>query len=106
MLEKFFGQGNIMDISQHISNNISVSGYTVRFDTKGGNIHVETQITSKVGKIQKKNRNYRVFMLTHKDDSGNRYFILNTHYRGGNSHPAEHFWDFEKELIEKIKNYP
>lgn len=99
MLEKFFGKDNIMDISQHISNNISVSGYTVGF--KGGNIHVETEIENN-GKKQKKNRNYRVFMLS---DSGNRYYILNTHYRGGNSHPAKHFWDFEEELIKEIKNY-
>ena len=122
MLEKFFGK-NITDISKDISKNISKNisddfiqeieaddknygnngkKYKYKVVFKNGNIHVETEIDNN-GKKQKKNRNYRVFMLS---GSGKRYFILNTHYRGGNSHPAKHFWPFEDVLINKIKNYP
>lgn len=96
MLEEFFGQGNIDDISENISKRISVRDYIVKFDKKGGNIHVQENKTSK-----KYNRNYRVFKFI-----GKPYFILNTNYSGSNNHPAKHFWPFEDVLINEIKNFP
>ena len=78
--------------------------YTVTYDGKE-NIYV----VAKWNEIKKKkgmvpvdpvNRNYRVFKITEGDES---YYLLNTNYRGSNGHPGEHFWKFEKILIDEIK---
>ena len=78
--------------------------YTVKYDGKE-NIYV----VAKWNEIKKKkgmvpvdpvNRNYRVFKITEGDES---YYLLNTNYRGSNGHPGEHFWKFEKILIDEIK---
>lgn len=47
-------------------------------------------------------RYYRIYNIV--NDKGN-HIILNTFAPGGNHHPAEHFWPFEKELINVIKEY-
>lgn len=87
-----------LDITEEISNKIE-NGNDIKFEKKNRNIHV----IAKTGKGEdSKNRNYRIYRITDGDDA---YYILNTHYRGSNSHPGEHFWPFEKLLIEKIKEY-
>lgn len=55
-------------------------------------------------KEEEKNRNYRVYEIIINDRVEERYYILNTNYRGKNSHPGRHFWEFEKDLINAIKN--
>ena len=80
--------------------------YTVTYDGKE-NIYVVAK-WNEIKKKKKKgmvpvdpvNRNYRVFKITEGDES---YYLLNTNYRGSNGHPGEHFWKFEKILIDEIK---
>lgn len=107
LLNHYFGKIN--NITKNISEDIkkevidtTKSGfdnlsYTLQCD-KSNILHV----TAKWGKKEKKNRNYRVFHISENDES---YYILNTFYRGSNHHPAEHFWPFEKELINVIKEH-
>ena len=69
------------------------------------NIHVvaKWQYEKKRKKVivyEEKQRNYRVFKIT---DNNETYYILNTNSSGGNHHPGEHFWLFEKVLIDTIK---
>lgn len=69
------------------------------------NIHVvaKWQYVMKRKKVvayEEKQRNYRVFKIT---DNNETYYILNTNSSGGNHHPGEHFWPFEKVLIDAIK---
>ena len=77
--------------------------YTVEYDKKE-NIHVyaEWNVIKKKGKVPAApaNRNYRVSKITEGNES---YYILNTNYRGGNGHPAKHFWRFEEYLIDAIQ---
>lgn len=78
--------------------------YTVTYDGKE-NIYVVAkwnEIKKKKGMVPVNpvNRNYRVFKITEGDES---YYLLNTNYRGSNGHPGEHFWKFEKILIDEIK---
>ena len=88
--------------------------YTVSFEK--GNIHVianwkvekkreKDNTPESEDKSEEKNRNYRIFNIKIKDsDKEKKYYILNTNYRGKNSHPGGHFWEFEKDLINAIKN--
>ena len=69
------------------------------------NIHVvaKWQYVMKRKKVvayEEKQRNYRVFKIT---DNNETYYILNTNSSGSNHHPGEHFWPFEKVLIDAIK---
>lgn len=64
------------------------------------NIHVIARWKNKGKDEEPKNRNYRIYKITEGKES---YYILNTYAPGSNHHPGEHFWPFEKVLIDAIK---
>lgn len=74
---------------------------TYSLEFKDGYIHVIARWKTKEIEEKPRNRKYRIYKISEGNDS---YYILNHYYRGRNSHPGEHFWPFEKVLIDTIKN--
>ena len=67
-------------------------------DEKNSDDSISVTFTSGKDKVSRYYRIYNVNVY------GKDHFILNTFAPGGNRHPAEHFWQFEKILIEALKD--
>lgn len=99
-LSPFFDIKDIQkfDITETVYSDITNhDAFSVNYEK--GNIHVKAK-TGTGEDSKETNRNYRIYKIT---EGGDSYYILNTHYRGSNRHPGQHFWPFEKLLIEEIK---
>lgn len=116
MLKTFFSD-KIIDVTKKICDSLDneISMQESDFDNlhyyvspKSENIHVvaKWQYVMKRKKViayEEKQRNYRVFKIT---DNNEKYYIVNTNSSGSNHHPGEHFWPFEKVLIDRIQKLP
>ncbi len=67
------------------------------------NIDKSIEVTIKV-KGKETKRYYRVYNIYNEIEKKN-HIILNTFAPGGNHHPAQTFWDFEKKLLTAIKSH-
>ncbi len=67
------------------------------------NIDKSIEVTIKA-KGKETTRYYRVYNI-YNEKEGKNHIILNTFSPGGNHHPAQTFWGFEKDLLTAIKSY-
>ena len=91
------------NISEEIKNDPIAGRYedlTYSLVFQDGYIHVIASWKKNGKEVEPKNRKYRIYKISEGDES---YYILNHYYKGKNTHPGEHFWPFEKVLIDTIK---
>lgn len=91
------------NISEDIKNDPiarQYEGLTYSIESKDGYIHIIASWKKNGIEEKPRNRKYRIYKISDGDES---YYILNHYFKGKNSHPGEHFWPFEKVLIDAIK---